>query len=88
MPLLVVVTAIILLVVALVVLTIFGTTMGTFATITQAKTHCINQFTASCKAANAGPPTWETVNVAVGGDSKTCSEWVSCSCSNFVPSCT
>jgi len=65
MPILVVVTAIIILVVALVILTIFGSGLGNIQTVTQARSQCVTLGSSTCSSVNALPPTWfaETIKV-------------------------
>ena len=65
MPILVVVTAIIILVVALVILTIFGSGLGNIQTITQAESQCASLGASACKATGSLPPTWGVNNMLV-----------------------
>lgn len=66
--LVIVVAAIVILITALVLVTIFGVGIGQVASITQAKNNCITQALASCRATNALPITWDyPMSVTEGG---------------------
>lgn len=65
MPILVVVTAIIILVVALVILTIFGSGLGNIQTITQAESQCATLGASTCRSTGSLPPTWGVQNMLV-----------------------
>ena len=62
----VVVAAIVILITALVVITIFGTSMTQVGTIAQAKAYCETTCQASCSATGAKPVTWDVPNVRIG----------------------
>jgi len=69
----VVVSAIVILITALVVITIFGGSMGNIATTTQGKSVCEASCTSSCRSLGVPPITWnaETVRDA-NGNPTTC----------------
>ena len=80
----VVVAAIVILITALVIITIFGQSIGNVATIAEGKTYCKTVLETSCKTTNAVPPVWK---VNVGGEVKDCSalEGMSnCACTEYV----
>ena len=65
----VVVAAIVILITALVIMTIFGQSIGNVATIAQGETYCRTVLETSCKTTNAVPPVWK---VNVGGEVRDC----------------
>ncbi|MEM5812262.1 MAG: hypothetical protein QW286_00950 [Candidatus Aenigmatarchaeota archaeon] len=71
-----VVTAVVILVAALVLLTIFGGGIQNVATITQAQSICLSSAQISCSAGGnaAWPPaTWDIPNIRIaGGEPKNC----------------
>ncbi|MCD6590624.1 MAG: hypothetical protein J7K72_01495 [Candidatus Aenigmarchaeota archaeon] len=73
-----VVIAIVILVVALVVLTMFGGSMGHLGTLTAAKNNCMRTGEFSCKSTGNYPSGWTTDKVGPNGE--TCSELVNCVC--------
>ena len=81
----VVVAAIVILITALVVITIFGGGMNQFGNIAQAKAYCESQCATSCQATGDIPITWDVPNVRIAGDDTlyACSSsevGASCSC--------
>jgi hypothetical protein len=89
----VVVSAIVILITALVVITIFSGGMGQIGTFSQAKTICASQAAASCAMNCQMPITWSATNMRVG---EAGTAPVACSatnveggktCGSYVPSC-
>lgn len=77
----VVVSAIVVLITALVVLTIFSSTIGNFSTITQAKTWCASTYISSCQISGGDPPLWNTKNIRVGDQVMSCADaGTGCTC--------
>lgn len=77
----VVVAAIVILITALVVLTIFGGGMGQVGTLAQAETICKSQCESTCQATNRMPLTWNIATVRQGTEMKSCADiGVSCPC--------
>ena len=78
----VVVAAIVILITALVVITIFGSAIGNVATIAEGSTYCRTVYETSCKTTNSAPLSWK---VNVNGAVKECTELLNtCSCNNYV----
>jgi hypothetical protein len=71
----IVVSALVLVIVAIVVLTIFGTGMGPFSTITDFKNNCITQGKATCASSGFLPLSWDR-KVRVGNEDKSCADVV------------
>jgi hypothetical protein len=65
MTLTIIVVAVVILVTALVILTIFGTSIGGVVPITQAKSICDTQAYASCQSFQTMPSTWGVTNMNV-----------------------
>jgi hypothetical protein len=80
----VVVAAIVILITALVVITIFGSSMNQVGTMAQARAYCEATCQASLKSTGGIPITWDVPNVRVG-DSATP---VACSDSKVGATCT
>jgi len=83
----VVVAAIVILITALVIITIFGQSIGNVATIAEGETYCRTVLEASCKTANSKPTVWK---VNIGGNVQECSGLPgisSCTCSEYTVSC-
>lgn len=59
----IVITIVVFLVIALVVLTIFGQSIGGFASTTEARVFCENQRGTTCLATGTLPGTWYTNNI-------------------------
>ena len=79
----VVVAAIVILITALVIITIFGQTIGNVATIAEGKSLCRTVLETSCKATNAKPAVWK---VNVNGVVQECSAlqgMSACACTNY-----
>jgi len=77
----VVVAAIVILITALVVITIFGTGITQVTSITQAKAICATQIQSTCSWAHDEPPTWTSKNLRVGETPMSCAEALSgCQC--------
>jgi len=68
-----VIVAVVLLILALVLLTIFGGSMTTVSSLTEAGNLCRTQAMASCAATNNMPYNWNMNTVNVGGVPKSCS---------------
>ncbi len=88
-----VVTAIVILVVALVMLTIFGTGMIGVADMSTARSQCANEGGASCRATGQLSPTWSvaTKNVRQSGSNEvktmSCQALIGGTCSTTCQSC-
>ena len=88
-----VVTAIVILVVALVMLTIFGTGMIGVADMSTARSQCANEGGASCRATGQLPPTWavktKSVRATGSNDVKlaSCQELIGSGCGTTCVSC-
>jgi hypothetical protein len=80
--LMIIVTAIVILIAALVVLYIFSDAIWPIAEMTEARNTCIQQAGVTCAAGGIMPPTWEAQFFYKVGDVKTKG-----SCSGFYPSC-
>ena len=76
----VVVSAIVILITALVVITIFSGGMQQIGTISQAKTLCTTNFITTCQSTGQTPPTWTVANMNVNGVVQACSTIATCSC--------
>jgi hypothetical protein len=77
----IVIAAILALIIALVLLTMFGTSVASFSTLTDANNFCNNQCQISCKTLQQIPLGWATNKIKVAGDVKTCQDIVgSCNC--------
>ncbi len=77
----IVIAAILALIIALVLLTIFGGSVASFSTLTDATNFCRNQCQISCSAIQQPPLGWSANKVKVAGDTKTCQELVgACTC--------
>ncbi|MBM3303781.1 MAG: hypothetical protein FJY76_01690 [Candidatus Aenigmarchaeota archaeon] len=82
----VVVSAIVILIAALVVITIFSGGITQVATLAQAKTICSTQYITMCQSTGQKPTTWDINNMNVAGDIKSCAEAApSCTCSTTQP---
>jgi len=79
MTLTVVVSAIVILITALVVITIFGTGITQVTTISQAKAICATQMQSTCSWSHTDPTSWGAENLRVGDDVV--------SCGGVLPSC-
>ena len=76
-----VIIAIMLLVGALVILTMFGGGMGQLGQITNAQNVCRQNFELSCRTTGQLPSTWSTAVVFTeNGVGKTCANIVNCNC--------
>ena len=77
----VVVSAIVILITALVVITIFGSGITQVTSITQAKAICATQMQSTCSWAHANPATWTSQNLRIGDTPTSCSAVLSgCNC--------
>ena len=79
----VVVSAIVILITALVIITIFGSTIGNVATVTEGKALCRSVFETSCKSSNAPPLIW---NVNINGVVQACRSLeglANCACKDY-----
>lgn len=74
MTLTIIVAAVVILVTALVLLTIFGTGITPVASIAEAKAQCTFQAETLCKTTGTHPPTWNMKTMNVGGELKSCEE--------------
>ena len=79
----VVVAAIVILITALVVITIFGSGMTNVGTVAQAKSVCETQAKASCDSTGDCPITWNIPNIRVAGKT----DPVACSSSDVGATC-
>jgi hypothetical protein len=79
----VVVSAIVILITALVVITIFGNSMGNVGSIAEAKSLCMSTYATSCAATGSSPTVWA---VSVNGVRTQCLDTLvrGCSCQNRV----
>jgi len=87
----IVVAAVVILVAALVVLTIFGGGIQPVVDVTQARSICIQQASATCTTLGELPPTWWQETFNIKGNPKSCSDndvAGDCSCENRVLKCT
>jgi hypothetical protein len=78
-----VVSAIVILITALVVITIFSNMIQNFGTIAQARSTCQTIYTTSCSAFGQAPADWTTAKYKVGDDPtlKSCQSIItSCNC--------
>jgi len=89
-----VVVAIVLLVAALVILTMFGGGMTQLGQITNAQNNCKETYRLTCLTTGGPPSTWTSAYVYTDAEGKkqTCSTIVSCDCKsdgkgNYIPSC-
>jgi hypothetical protein len=78
----VVVSAIVILITALVVITIFSNAIQSFSTIAQAKTNCQAVYITSCQTFGQTPYDWSTPKFRVGdlATLQSCADVASCSC--------
>ena len=70
----IVIGIIVFLVVALVILTIFGQSIVGFSSIGQAENYCRTQAAVSCQATGSLPPTWNVANVQTPSGTQSCFE--------------
>ena len=68
----IIVAAIVIMVTALVVLTIFSSGISNFTTITQAQAFCETQGRSSCGVTGQLPPSWQAQTVKVDGAVNSC----------------
>lgn len=82
-----VIIAITLLVAALVILTIFGSSMTPFGWFASSKNLCISEFSNACQATGGIPASWNTPKYkdASSGQLLACSSMVSCTCTPANP---
>ena len=80
----VVVAAIVILITALVVITIFGSGIANVGTLAEAKTVCKTTYETTCRTSNVKPQIW---NVNQNGEPKTCDSIVTCTCTDYSPVC-
>ena len=78
MTLAVVVAAIVILITALVIITIFGTGIGQVGSLVEAESYCRSQAAASCRATNSLPVTWDIETVKVNGAPMSCKKATGC----------
>ena len=79
----VVVSAIVILITALVIITIFGQSIGNISTLTEATTRCSSEAEITCRTTNSMPITWDVNTVRVDDGIKSCAlltTCVDCSC--------
>jgi len=81
----VVVSAIVILITALVVITIFSGGITQVGTLSQAKTLCSTQFITMCQSTGQRPVTWDIKNMNVNGEIVSCATAASCKCSPAQP---
>ena len=74
MTLTIIVAAVVILVTALVILTIFGSGIANVSSLAEAKVHCQTVGQASCSITGSVPPTWMANTVKQGNVMKSCSE--------------
>ena len=85
----VVVSAIVILITALVVITIFGQSIGNVAMIAQGETYCRTVLETSCKTTNSAPPVWKVNVDGVVKDCGTLAGISGCKCEGYkVTGCT
>lgn len=80
----IVIAIVVFLVIALVVLTMFGTGVQTFASISQATSFCQTQLSTSCAATGSPPVTWGADNIRMTDGTVTSCAGVT---NNYDPSC-
>jgi sensor histidine kinase regulating citrate/malate metabolism len=83
------IAAIVILIVALVVLTIFGTGIGQMSSITDLQNSCRNQAMSTCRATCELPVGWKEINYRLAdGSTKTCADALSgkTTCNDFIGS--
>lgn len=80
----VVVAAIVILITALVVITIFGSGIANVGTLVEAKTLCQTTFETTCRTSNAQPQAWRVNHQGTPTD---CSGIVQCVCVDYHPTC-
>ena len=73
-----VVSAVVMLVTALVIITIFGGGMTQFASISDNMNHCTMTGSSSCSTVGQLPITWGLNNIKDGNDLKSCGSLLSC----------
>ena len=81
----VVVSAIVILITALVVITIFSEGITQVATLGQARTLCETNFRTICLSTGQSPNTWDIKNMNTNGEIKSCRNVVTCTCSSAQP---
>lgn len=81
----VVVSAIVILITALVVITIFSGGITQVGTLGQAKTLCETNFRTICLSTGQTPTTWDIKSMNVNGEIKSCRDVVTCTCSSVQP---
>ncbi len=82
----VVVSAIVILITALVVITIFSSGITQVGTLSQAKTLCSTQYITMCQSTGQKPVTWDIKNMNVNGVIQSCAEAASsCTCTATQP---
>jgi hypothetical protein len=74
MTLTIIVAAVVILVTALVLLTIFGTGITPISTLSEARNSCGLQGKQLCLSTGNLPPTWSLKTVNVAGEMKSCNE--------------
>ena len=88
--LVIVVSAIVILVAALVIITIFGSGVQQVASLAQAEAFCKTSAESSCKTTGMMPPTWNAPTVKYNDQLMACGSIESlknCACNNFELSC-
>ena len=78
----VVVSAIVILITALVVITIFSGGMQQIGTISNARTLCETNYRTICMGTGQQPSTWGIGNMNVNGAIMSCSQVLNCVCDN------
>ena len=73
--LVIIVAAVVILVTALVLLTIFASSMTPIGSITQAQNQCALQARQLCETTGALPPTWELNTMIVDGVPSSCADF-------------
>jgi hypothetical protein len=82
-----IVAAVVILITALVILTIFGTGIQPIVDITQAKSICIQQGTITCKTTGKLPPTWEIPTMNTNEGPLACSDSKLANCKDTCDNC-
>jgi hypothetical protein len=72
--LVIIVAAVVVLVTALILLTIFGTGMAPISTLSEARNSCRLQGESICKSTGQLPPTWDLQTIKVGGELLSCNQ--------------
>ena len=81
----VVVSAIVILITALVVITIFSGGITQVGTLGRAQTLCQTSYITTCQSTGQTPTIWSVPNMNVEGNIKSCADILTCTCTTTQP---